>query len=422
MNRGDQDQLIQELFLLQRVAQRINSTLDLETLLEDIVNDVAQTFGYSRSGILLKDDSTNELVIAAVRGWTVNFHVKGDRFRIGEYGMVGHVGATGETYYSPDVTADPHYRVSEESTRSEVDIPLKARGRLIGVFNAQHHEVGAFSPARIQLLEALAGHIAIAIENARMFQRERSENERLQKDLRDARRIQQALFPVETPSLSGFTVNGLCLPCQEVGGDWYDYIPLGDGRLGVVLGDVAGKGMGAALLMSSTRTVLRHVAESGLPPGEVLSRVNRILVRDLPAGRFVTMIYTLIDPRAGTLTFANAGHPHPLFVRSEDSRFIMTESGWPLGIQEGSYAEQVFRLSPGDRFVVVSDGVTEAMTSEAEQYGEARLFTHFTDPLAGAKSLVENVRSFTAGHPASDDITVVVIRRDGTGVESAHVP
>jgi len=145
MSEEDQNQRIQELFLLQRVAQRINSILDLDVLLEEIVNDVAQTFGYSRSAVLLKDETTNEVVIAAVRGWTINYHLKGERFKIGEYGMVGHVAATEETYYAPDVTVDPYYETSEALTRSELDIPLKIHGRLIGVFNAQHNEFNAFS-------------------------------------------------------------------------------------------------------------------------------------------------------------------------------------------------------------------------------------------------------------------------------------
>lgn len=144
--------------MLQRVAQKINSNLDLETLLEEVVGDVAETFGYSRSAVLLKDDAANELVIAAVRGWTKNFHLKGHRFKIGEYGMVGHAAATQETYYAPDVTVDPYYKVSEESTLSEIDIPLKAHGKLIGIFNAQQSVRNGFSPDRIQLLEALNNH------------------------------------------------------------------------------------------------------------------------------------------------------------------------------------------------------------------------------------------------------------------------
>ncbi|MCA1624635.1 MAG: protein kinase [Acidobacteria bacterium] len=193
MNQEAQNQQIQELFLLQRVAQRINSILELDVLLEEIVGDVAETFGYTRSGVLLKDDVTNELVIAAVRGWTTNYHLKGERFKIGEYGMVGHVAATGETYYAPDVTIDPYYQVSEEFTRSELDIPLKIRGRLIGVFSTQHNEFDAFSPERIQLLEALAGHIAAAIENARLFHRERLEKQRALVELDKAHDIKHSL-------------------------------------------------------------------------------------------------------------------------------------------------------------------------------------------------------------------------------------
>lgn len=410
MKSEDQHQLIQELFLLQRVAQRINSTLDVDVLLEDIVTDVAQTFGCSRSAVLLKDDKANELVIAAVQGWTINYHMKGDRFKIGEYGMVGHVGATGETYYASDVTMDPYYQVSEDLTRSEVDIPLKSHGQLIGVFNAQHNERGAFPPGRIQLLEALAGHIATAIENARMFQRERVEKERMKKELTEAQRIQVALFPGQSPSLSRFAVNGLCLPCQEVGGDWYDYISLRDGRLGVVLADVSGKGMGAALLMSSTRTVLRLVAESGLPPGEVLSRLNSLLLKDFPTARFVTMVYGILDPDHRTIVFANAGHLHPLFVDSSGAHFLETEAGLPLGIREGSFSERTVEMTSGSRLVLYSDGVTEAINPSLEQYGESRLRDHVINPSATDQSIMNDVRSFTAGQPAFDDITVVMVQ------------
>ncbi|HRP94583.1 MAG TPA: GAF domain-containing protein, partial [Ignavibacteriaceae bacterium] len=186
----DQKRQIQELLLLQRSAQKINSILDLDTLLEEIVNDVSETFGYLRAGVLLKDDEANELEIAAVRGWTKNYHIKGDRFKIGVYGIIGHVAATMKTYYAPDVTIDPYYQVSEESTRSEVDIPLIIKDRLIGVFSVQHHEKNAFDQERIQLLESLAAHVAIAIENARLFRNEKMERERISNELKDARNIQ----------------------------------------------------------------------------------------------------------------------------------------------------------------------------------------------------------------------------------------
>src|SRR5262245_19413888 len=143
---------IEELFLLQRVAQKINSILDLETLLDEIVGDVANTFGYNRLAVLLKDDQTDELVIAA--GWTGELCLKGTRFKIGEgNGMGARAAATGETFYAPDVRKVPIYVAGEEDTRSEIDIPLKSRGELIGIFNVQHIEMNAFSPERIRLLE-----------------------------------------------------------------------------------------------------------------------------------------------------------------------------------------------------------------------------------------------------------------------------
>jgi sigma-B regulation protein RsbU (phosphoserine phosphatase) len=405
----NQNQQIKELLLLQRVAQRINSILDLDTLLEEVVSDVAQTFGYSRSGILLKVEETNELEIVAVRGWTINYHIKGDRFKIGEYGMVGHVGLTGETYYAPDVKNDPYYQVSEESTRSELDIPLKIRGNLIGVFNFQHQEVDQFSPERIQLLEALAGHVATAIENARLFKIEREEKERMAHELDEARTVQLSLFPNWKPEIPGFEVDGLCLPCLEVGGDWFDYIKMQDGRLGIVLADVSGKGMAAALLMTSTRSILRMFAERGLSPGEVLTEVNKVLIQDFPKTKFVTLIYAILDPKEKTFTMANAGHLSPLLIKSDEIKFLETDSGLPLGLMDVTYGETKYKLQNGSILLLYSDGVTEAMNSKNEEYGSQRIQNIMKNRSSTIQTLLDDVRTFTAGQPASDDITILMI-------------
>jgi sigma-B regulation protein RsbU (phosphoserine phosphatase) len=415
MKENDQDQRIQELLLLQRVSNKINSILNLDTLLEEIVGDVAETFGYTRSGVLLKDNETNELEIAAVRGWTVNYHMKGERFKIGEYGIVGNVAVTGETHYAPDVTLDPYYKVSEESTRSELDIPLKKKEELIGVFNVQHQEPNAFTPERIKLLESLAHHIEIAIENARLFQKERLEKERMLNELKDAHNIQTNLFPKEFPVVPGFNLTGICLPCLEVGGDWYDFINLPKGRLGIVLADVSGKGMGAALLMSSTRSLLRLIANAGHSPGIVLKQINEILIKDFPSTRFVTMIYALFDPKEQSLVFANAGHLNPLFINLSDNlhagqvSFIETSEGLPLGIAESEFTEYKINFTPGSKLVFYTDGVTEAMNSAEEEYGSNRLIELLSNSSTSIQNIVEDVQSFVKGVPQSDDVTVVMV-------------
>jgi sigma-B regulation protein RsbU (phosphoserine phosphatase) len=245
-----------------------------------------------------------------------------------------------------------------------------------------------------------------------MFQKERKEKELMQQELREARRIQLGLLPGEPPALSGFSLSAVCLPSREVGGDWYDFIPLPDGRLAIVLADVSGKGMGAALLMASTRTVLRLAAETGQPPGEVLSHVNDVLLKDFPTTKFVTMVYGILDADKRSFVFANAGHPPPLFVSFGQDQFLTTDAGLPLGIQEVCFSERTIDLGPGCRCVLYTDGVTEAMNSSMAQYGESRLRDHFARPSSTVQSLLDDIYSFTSGRSASDDITIVVIDTD----------
>ncbi len=407
-NELDQLLRIEELFLLQRVAQKISSILDLEMLLDEIVGDVANTFGYQRLAVLLKDDPSGELVIAA--GWTGELCLKGTRFKIGEgSGMGAHAAATGETFYAPDVRKVPFYIVGEEDTRSEIDIPLKSRGELIGIFNVQHTEMNAFSPERIRLLEALAGHVGTAIANARMFQRERLEKQRMAKELEEARAIQSSLFPANAPEVRGFDVTGICRPCREVGGDWYDYIALDGGRLGVVLADVSGKGMAAALLMSSTRSVLRLHATRGLSPKKLLFEINRFLVEDFPVSRFVTLVYAVLDPSKRRLTFASAGHQPPVLVDSSGARFLQADAGLPLGIMECEFSEHDIEMPAASRVFLYSDGVSEAINSSLEEYGPDRILKHVTNPTASVQTLLSDVDQFSSGYPESDDTTVVMI-------------
>ncbi|MFO7524627.1 MAG: GAF domain-containing SpoIIE family protein phosphatase, partial [Ignavibacteriaceae bacterium] len=275
----------------------------------------------------------------------------------------------------------------------------------------QHQEPDAFSPERIKLLESLAHYIEIAIENARLFSKEKLEKERMLNELKDARNIQVNLFPKDPPQISGFNVNGICLPCFEVGGDWYDFIPLPDGKLGIVLADVSGKGMGAALLMSSTRSLLRLIANTTQSPKDVLTQLNEILIKDFPSTRFVTMIYAVLNPKKQKLVFANAGHLNPLLVDSSGSNFLETTDGLPLGIAESSFSEREVIFNSSSRLIFYTDGVTEAMNSSEEEYGSERLLKHSNESSVSIQSVVGDVNKFTGGYKQSDDITVVMVEQ-----------
>src|SRR5438270_3395592 len=399
--------LVDDLQRVQRAAQRITSILDLDQLIDSVVNEVSDSFGCLEASIYLHDEDRGEMVLTGVRGCSVNG--KGHRLKIGEEGMVGYVASTGQMRYAPDVRKDEYYIGCEKSTLSEVAIPLRVGERLVGVFTASHHELDGFPRQQLRILQALCDHMAVAVYNARRFQSERAEREAMSREAQEARAIQQALLPKSSPYIPGFSVSGLSVPARAVGGDWYDFIPFPDGRWGLVLADVSGKGTAAALLMSATRGMLRSLAEACCTPGEVLTRLNELLVDDFPAEKFVTMVYAVLDPAKRSVIFANAGHLRPLFIDGQGEHFLETERGLPLGLGCGDYSETEISLSPGSKLILYSDGITEAENANQEEYGLCRLADHATQPGASAVSIVDDVRAFSNGAGVRDDASVVFL-------------
>ncbi len=404
-------QRLAELLRLQKFAQRITSTLDIEELVPRIVDEVATSLGCVEINIYLRDPETSEFVLAGVRGCSV--YGKGHHLKPGA-GMVGHVAATGKMHYAPDVTRDPYYMACEPDTRSEVAIPLQREGELVGVFTASHCELNAFCPGQLSLLQGLCDHVAVAVHNARRFGDEREKRERMSREAEEARSIQQALLPRSSPLIPGFSVSGLSIPAGSVGGDWYDFIPLPGGRWGLVLADVSGKGTAAALLMSATRGMLRSLAQTGSGPADVMTRLNKLMVEDFPSGRFVTMVYAELDPSSRLLRIANAGHLSPLLVEPSGHRWIHHEHGMPLGISASKFSETEVTLGEDSRIAFYSDGITEAEIDSGEEYGAERLLGQMQSPAVTPDGLLADVRKFTNGTGLRDDATVILVRTQGT--------
>lgn len=402
---------VEDLLKLQRAAQRISSILDLDELIDKVVNDIARSFGCIDADIYLHNEQRGELVLARACGCEgCVLHGAGHSLKIGKEGMVGYVAATGQMRYAPDVRKDPYYIGCEESTLSEVAIPLHVGGQLVGVFTTSHHELDAFPPEQLRLLQALCNDVAIAVHNARRFAQAQHQREMMSREAQEARTIQQSLLPKSAPSIPGFSIAGMSVPAGAVGGDWYDFIPLDRGRVGLVLADVAGKGTAAALLMSATRGILRSLAEAACTPGEVLTKLNRLLVEDFPAGRFVTMVYAVLDPAKRSLTLANAGHLAPLLVANGETRFLDTERGMPLGIGTGDFSELEVNLPQGARLMFYSDGITEANNAEQEEYGLSRLKQNLAGSDVSPENILQDVRSFAGDTGLSDDATIILVK------------
>ncbi len=306
-------------------------------------------------------------------------------------------------------------------------VPLVGQGELLGaLYLGPRLSDQPYSTDDRRLLGNLASQVAPAMRVAQLVreqQVEAKERERIQQELQVAALIQQTLLPKELPAVPGWHVSAFYRPARAVGGDFYDFIDLEDGRLGVVIGDVTDKGVPAALVMATCRSMLRAAAMRHTSPSEVLADVNDALVPEIPPAMFVTCLYGIIDTEAGDVVFANAGHNLP-YVRSADGVIELRATGMPLGLMKGmSYDEKRYVMSSGEVMVLTSDGITEAHSPEGEMYGFSRLMGQVArKPSNGdlVTALVSDLEGFT-GQDAEqeDDITLVVVKRTASAKASA---
>jgi serine phosphatase RsbU (regulator of sigma subunit)/anti-sigma regulatory factor (Ser/Thr protein kinase) len=305
----------------------------------------------------------------------------------------------------------------------KIAVPLVSQGELIGVLNlGPRLSEQEYSSDDRKLLDNLAAQAAPALRVAQLVREQQAEaatRQRFEQELEVARLIQQNFLPKELPNLPGWQVAAFYRPAREVGGDFYDVIPLPDGRVGFVIGDVTDKGVPAALVMSATRSVLRASAQRLIEPGEVLERVNEHLCPDMPEKMFVTCLYGVLDPSSGHLRFANAGHDLP-YVKTAHGVVELRARGMPLGLMPRMfYEEKEATLEPGDSVLLHSDGVLEAHDSERDMFGAPRLKeTMSRGP--GGQGMIDNVLSsltaFTGPNAEQeDDITMVTLQRSAGG-------
>jgi serine phosphatase RsbU (regulator of sigma subunit)/anti-sigma regulatory factor (Ser/Thr protein kinase) len=301
----------------------------------------------------------------------------------------------------------------------EMIAPLVSQGELIGVITlgSRRSEQEYTSDDR-KLLDDLAAQAAPAVRVAQLVRQQQIEarqRERIEQELKVARLIQQTLLPHDVPHLAGWDVAAYYQPAREVGGDFYDFLYFDDGRLGIVIGDVTDKGVPAALVMATTRTLLRVLAERLILPGAVLERVNEVLIDDIPPRMFVTCLYALLDPATGLLRYANAGHDLP-YHRSAGGVDEMRATGMPLGLMPGmGYEEKEITLAPGDAVFFYSDGLAEAHSPVGDMYGFPRVKELLTgcenhDELIACS--LDSLSGFTgAGWEQEDDVTLVTLHR-----------
>jgi serine phosphatase RsbU (regulator of sigma subunit) len=301
--------------------------------------------------------------------------------------------------------------------RSMMAAPLQTGDHVIGIIYVDNDVIlRPFSQDDLDLLTVMANVAAIRIEHARLAEIEQNEK-LMEADLSQASEIQRSLLPTDPPDYEGWELAGLNLPCRTVGGDYFDFIPYQDGRVAVVVGDVSGKGLPAALLMSSLQAKVQMLRETNPSPSHAVSTLNRSLTERCPVGKFITFFYALLDPVTGALEYSNAGHNYPLILRKDGSVDTLTGNGLVMGLFSSvHYETKKTKLAPGEMLVLYSDGVTEAADSADVEFGENGL----AEFLAARKSvrcedivnqLVEHMRKWRGTSSFADDFTIVLVRR-----------
>lgn len=306
-----------------------------------------------------------------------------------------------------------------KEAKVRLSVPLISQGELIGLLNLGPRMSEAdYSTEDHRLLNTLSTQAAPALrvaQLARQQQLEARQRERMEQELRVARVIQQTLLPKEVPSIDGWRMEAYWQPARAVSGDFYDFITFPDGRLAIIAADVTDKGVPAALVMATTRSILRVVAEKLVNPGDVLAEANNRLCPDIPANMFVTCLYALLDPMTGVVRYANAGH-NPPYQRTTNGISEIRARGMPLGLMpDMDYEEKEVVINPGENVILYSDGLVEAHNPQGEMFGFPRLRELLTIPQCGGElihCMVDELKSFTGPDwEQEDDVTFVSLER-----------
>ena len=413
----------QTLTVINEISREITSILDPDDLLERIGLSMKRVIDFQMFTILLWNETTEQFEhrFSTRYGERVN---RGRTIVPGQ-GIIGTAAAQRTPILSSDVRKDTRYVLENPETRSELAAPLIYKGNVIGVIDLEHTRVNYYTEDHQKTLTTLAAQVAISIANARLYQRIHEEEQRLERDLAMAREVQLRLLPQAPPTPARAEIAARFMAARSIGGDVYDFLDYGGGRVALCVGDVSGKAAPAALYAALVSGILRSLAPLELSPAEMLAALNDQLQERKLAAQYVTMLMAVWDDATQTLTLANAGSVQPLYVTRDTHSLTnalavstLQLEGFPLGLfPDVSYEETVIQTKPGDMVVFFSDGIVDALNPQQEMFGDDRLSTllqhHPTahqSAEAAVEAILDAVTLFQAGTDHFDDETVVVLR------------
>jgi sigma-B regulation protein RsbU (phosphoserine phosphatase) len=417
--------VVDKLRVLLDITKTISRSLDLDEVLSLVMDTLDSLIPYDAAGIYLVRcsqplpeweggvDETCVFHTQAVRGYDIA-DMQELSLKMGE-GLIGHVALSGKPFISPNVRNEPRYVNARARTQSEMVAPIISNDEVIGVFDLESDELNAYSKDDLEILLLLSSQVAIIIEKV-MLHEQLIEKQRLQTQLEIARQVQLRLLPPRDPQLAGFDISAYNFPTEEVSGDYYDWVRIYDDQIGIVIADVSGKGVPAALLMAFLRASLRAATHIGYAPHISMSKVNYLLWESIERNQFVTGFYGILDATNRTLAYSNAGHNPPFLIDVDGTAHFEERGGVPLGMfRDTRYYEYYATINSGQLLVLYTDGVTEAMNAAGEEYGRDRLVDAARRSRhLSAREMIDfihhEVIEWTEGLGATDDVTFFIVK------------
>lgn len=409
--------------LLRDISFKIKDTFDLDIILNRLLDTLKNVMNYDAAGIFILSENISDLQYKfpgqkisgiARRGYKRTDLT--DEMLMHGKGIIGYVIKTGKSYIVDDVRIEPRYVVGRKKSLSEITVPITINDKVIGALDVESDKLSAFNENDLNLLKFFSDASAISIEKAIVHQ-QILDKEKLEEQLQIAKDVQFSLLPSEPPKVENYDIAAICIPTLEIGGDYFDYISIGNKNLGIVIADVSGHGIPAALIMTSFRTLLRNLIKKDVEPHIIMNYLNEQIDEFCRRRDFITSVYGNLNVSEHSFTYTNCGHNSPIILNSKGLLKELIKRGPSLNlVKKANYKPNTIRVKPGDSIILYTDGVTEIFNDNGEEYGIERLKkvikkskNESAEELIG--SIINSTKEFSGDKFYNDDFTILVIKR-----------
>ena len=410
--------------LLREISFKIKDTLDLDVILNHLLDALKTVIDYDAAGIFVLSEAIEhpdyhfpgqKIGGIAKRGYE-STALESDKMLSEGKGIIGYVINSKESVLLDDIRKDNRYVVGRKKTLSEIAVPIIKDDKAIGALDVESDKLSAFNTNHLEILQFFADASAISLDKA-ILHRQILETKKLEEQMQIAKDVQSSLLPAHPPEIEGYDIAGICIPTYEIGGDYYDYIQLDKDNLAIIIADVSGDGIPAALIMASFRSMLRNQLKVNSDPTEIMRMLNQQIPEVSRKQDFITAFYGKLDYRENTFVYSNCGHSTPILLRF-DGQLELLEAGGPALniIKDAEFSIESVNLNSEDQIIFYTDGVTEIFDKDSNEYGFERLKRVILDSKNKSASelieaIVESTRNFSNTKLYRDDFTLVVIKR-----------